>query len=221
MSKVLLLVALLVLATTSSVGAKSYSNLTKEEIGESVSSFLHDVKNAKSVSEYISSLNIYEVFKRDHKESGVCFPSAPFLETPSTPIDTNQVHKRCSKGYKLGERHGKKWAKITVRDGKSFSEGLDNLRCLLSEVNPASPDILSICIFKGAKLSYNRWHQRYTNTTAMEEYSSLKVEQGDSSAIDRTRAIPDGTERTMTPQEMEFVKAVGLSEETKAKIDHQ
>lgn len=221
MRKDLLLVALGVLATLSMVGTKSSSNLSKEEIGEAVSSLLLDVKNAKSLSEYISSLNNYEVFKRDHRQSGVCFPAAPYLETPSIPLDTNQAHKRCTKGYKLGERHGKKWAKITVRDGKSFSEGLDNLRCLLSEVNPASPDILSICIFKGAKMSFSRWHQRYTNTTAMEEFSTLSSEQGDSNEIDGTRSIPDGTERKMMPNEMEFVKSVGLSEETKGKIDHE
>jgi hypothetical protein len=221
MRKDLLAVVVLCLALTSGVASKSKSSLSKDEISQAVTSLLTDVRKAKSVSDYIGNLQNYEAFKRDHKSSGICFPAAPYLENPSSQPDPNQAHKRCTGGYKLGERLGKKWAKIAVRDGKSLAEGMDNLRCLLSEVNPASPDILPICTFKGAKLGYSRWHQRYTSPRSMDEYTSLTVEQGDSGAEDGIRAVPDGTERSMTPEEMEYVKGVGLSEESKSKIDHQ
>jgi hypothetical protein len=221
MRKSSLSVALALLVLASACLNKSSMKMNKHEIGRAVSSLLEDLRKSNSISEYINRLHVYETFKKDNKDSGTCFPAAPNLETRPLNQTPTQAHKRCVDGYKLGERHGKKWAKISLRDGRSFAEGMDNLRCLLTEVNPASPDVLPICIFKGAKLSYIRWHQRYSSKQTMDEYTSLSIEQGESSHEDGSRVVPDGTERSMTPEEMEFVKSIGLSDKTKAEIASQ
>lgn len=49
---------------------------------------------------------------------------------------------------------------IAVQDGEAVSEGTRNLWCLLAEIDLASPDIVHICIYKGAKLNSSRWYWR-------------------------------------------------------------
>jgi hypothetical protein len=117
MRKDLLAVVLLCLALTSGVASKSKSSLSKDEISQAVTSLLTDVRKAKSVSDYIGSLQNYEAFKRDHKSSGICFPAAPYLENPSSQPDPNQAHKRCTGGYKLGERL---WEKMGEDRGQGW-----------------------------------------------------------------------------------------------------
>lgn len=194
------------------------SHLVQHRAEAEVKSILADVRRSQSVSDYIHRLQVYETFKKANMASGACFPAAPELSERHTRKTRAVQEKRCARGYRLGERHGQRWAQLIVRDGRSFAEGIELVRTLLHQANDTSIDLLPVCAFKGAKLSYTRWHQRYSSPAKMREYSQMKAEQPHFEHDSEFSMSSNDEDRQMTPKEMQFVKAVGTSDFTEAII---
>lgn len=201
-------------------GAKVTHGVQQDQgrVEAEVQEILADIKRSPSVHDYIHRLNVYETFKHNHKHSKACMPAAPELsERPKKRVSSHQ-ERRCATGFKRGERHGKMWAQIIVRDGRDYAEGLELVKALLGHSDAGSHDVLPVCAFKGAKMAYTRWHERYTTPAKMNEYEKLEAEQPHEMTNPEASIVSNDAERDMTAEEIEYVKAVGTSEYTEATI---
>lgn len=209
---------LLLLAVSVSTKQTRDPDLQRSDIEQAVSDMLEDVRTARNLKDYVSRLTEYETFKGLHKDSGVCFPTAGEFIEGSTPMNASGLKKRCKQGYKLGQRHGKLWAEITVRDGKSKSEGIESIRCLLAAITPRSLDLLPLCAFKAAQQNFDRWYDLFTTPAKMKEYRKLRLEESYLRSPAGSKIVSNDAQRKMTPGEMEYVKAIGTTDYTEAKL---
>jgi hypothetical protein len=180
--------------------------LSPPEISSAAQGLLDSIKEAQDEDEYKDKLGLYEEFKKAHKDSGVCLPQAPELIPSSFPKKPTPAQRDCRKGYKIGWRHGKKWAQIIVRDNEKKEVGEDHLKCLLNYLEPGNIDPKLVCAYKAARASYDKWYKRLTDPKARTEYQAFKGEEP-SSIVE----IEQPKRRRMTPSEAEFVQSLGLT----------
>lgn len=176
-------------------GANTLSKVIEE--------LLKRVAESQTEEDYQVALSNYERFKAQNKEKGVCLPRAPQrrLSTKATSL----IRKDCSLGYRVGWRHGKRWAHIIVRNGDQKAVGRDKVECLLNSLEPNHVEARHVCAVKGALAGYERWYTRLTDAKEKLNFERMR-EAEPSPLVELRRPVRE----EMNPEETEYARAFQL-----------
>lgn len=169
-----------------------------------VNELLKQISESKTNEDYEVALSNYETFKAKNKDQGICLPRAPQRRRDSDPQD--RVQKDCTLGYRIGWRHGKRWAHIIVRNGDPKNIGKEKVECFLNSLEPNHVEARHVCALKGAMEGYDRWYTRLTDPKAKEAFDRLK-EAEPSALVEINRPV-----RTqMNEQETLYAQAFNIA----------